>query len=133
MAKIHAGVSELRVAYGHLVAASRNGTGTPAHLLLFYAVECGLKSACLRRNKLRTTESLKTTNHDLHSLIKELKLPAAAISAPPVLRLSGHKSEICPHSDAHQAWRYGVRIENADQAKFVGWLNVICEVLKEHL
>jgi len=132
MAKIHAGFSELRASHVRLFAASRNGHGAPGHLLLFYAAECLLKYAHLRGNNLKTTEQLENTDHDLHSLIKTLRIPASVLGSPPTLRLSRRRTELCPHSSAHQAWRYGVRIEGADEARFIAWLEKVCEVVKEH-
>jgi hypothetical protein len=105
----------------------------PAHLLLFYAAECGLKSAYLRRLNLRTTEQLSDVNHDLSSLIKSLSLRKSALGSAPVLRLSRRQNEVCHDSSAHQAWRYGVRIDTTDEATFVMWLHKICEVVKEHI
>jgi hypothetical protein len=129
MAKIHAGFSELRASHHYLVGAARVSQGPPAHLLLFYAAECGLKYVHLRRNKFRTTEQLGDIDHDLSLLIKNLNLSASAIGGVPALRLSRGENESCPPSSAHQAWRYGVRIDAADEAKFVTWLQKICEVV----
>jgi hypothetical protein len=133
MAKIHAGFSELKVSHLHLVAAAKSGAGPSAHLLLFYAAECGLKYAHLRRNKFRTTEQLGDLDHDLSLLLKKLNLSASAIGGAPGLRLSRSVNESCPPSSAHQAWRYGVRIEAADEARFVTWLQKICEIVREYL
>lgn len=134
MAKIHAGITELKSAHVRLFEASKKNAGAPRNLLLFYAAECGLKCACLLRNKLRTTEQLETVDHNLIGLIKGLKLRAPAGGSPPELRLYRRNPPTCPHSDAHQAWRYGVRLENAGELRFVEWLQNICEVLmKEHL
>ena len=131
MARLHAGVNELKAAHNNLEKAS-NGTGAPAHLLLFYAAECGLRCARLKANRLQTTKQLESADHDLHSLVKALKL-SAALGPPPTLHLSKRKSETCSHSQAHQAWRYGIRIEGSDEAEFVTWLRKICKILKEHI
>jgi hypothetical protein len=134
MAKIHAGFSELKSSHLRLVASTKNTAGPPAHLLLFYAAECGLKYAHLRRNNFRTTEQLGDLNHDLSLLIKDLNLSASAVGGAPALRLSRDESESCPPANAHQAWRYGVRIETADETRFVTWLQKICEVVvREYL
>jgi len=134
MAKIHAGFSELKASHFQLIAAAKGGQGPPAHLLLFYATECGLKYAHLRRNNFRTTEQLGDVNHDLGLLVKKLKLSKSAIGDAPALRLSRGKNEPCPPSSAHQAWRYGVRIDAADEAGFITWLQRICEVVvREYL
>jgi len=132
MAKIHAGFSELKASHLQLVAAANRNAGSPAHLLLFYAAECGLKYATLRRNNFRTTERLSDVNHDLSWLIKNLNLSASAIGSTPTLRLT--RGESCPLSSAHQAWRYGVRIDASDEARFVSWLKRLCEVVvREYL
>ena len=134
MAKIHAGFSELKASHVRLVAAAKAGQGPPAHLLLFYAAECGLKYVHLRRNNFRTTEQLGNTDHDLNLLIKNLNLSAAAIGGVPSLHLSRDENEFCPPSSAHQAWRYGVRIDRGDEAQFVIWLARICDVVaREYL
>jgi hypothetical protein len=134
MAIIHAGINELKSSHHRLSAAARTNTGPPAHLLLFYAAECGLKYAQLRRSKLLTTERLTELNHDLVALIVDMKLPAWAVGELPPLRFSRNSSESCPTSCAHQAWRYGVRINAEDEAKFVTWLQRICDlVVKEYL
>jgi hypothetical protein len=134
MAKIHAGFSELRASHVRLTAAARDSEGPPAHLLLFYAAECGLKYARLRRDNLMTTEALEDLDHDLNSLIKKLKLSASTIGPTPILRFYRSQTETCPASDAHQAWRYGVRIESVDEGRFVTWLLRICEfVAREYI
>ncbi|HXP86947.1 MAG TPA: hypothetical protein VN841_19615 [Bryobacteraceae bacterium] len=134
MAKIHAGFSELKASHLRLVASAKSNEGPPAHLLLFYAAECGLKYVHLRRNNFRTTEQLRDANHDLNLLIKDLNLSASAIGGAPALRLSRGEDESCPPASAHQAWRYGVRIDATDEARFVAWLQRICEVVvREYL
>ena len=129
MAQIHAGFSELRASHLRLIAAAVRGEGPPAHLLLFYAAECGLKYVHLRRNNFRTTEKLGDVDHDLSLLVKNLKLSASEIGGAPALRLSHRQNESCPASSAHQAWRYGVGIDATDEARFVTWLQRICEVV----
>lgn len=100
MAKIHAGFSELKASHLRLAAAARNSEGPPAHMLLFYAAECGLKYAHLRRNNLKTTKELQNVDHDLSLLIKDLKLSATEIGSAPALRLSRDVNQPCPPSSA---------------------------------
>lgn len=133
MAKIHAGFSDLKASHVRLSDAASKSQGAPAHLLLFYAAECGLKCAHLRRLKLRTTEQLGDLDHDLNSLIQDLKLSKSELGSAPTLHFTRRRNEACHSSDAHQAWRYGVRIDAADEASFVAWLRRICEVVKEHI
>ena len=133
MAKIHAGISELKSSH-HRLSTFWGNAGAPAYLLLFYAAECGLKYAELKRRNLRTTEQLEDVDHDLNRLIKSLNVPAAVLGAAPALRLSRPKNEPCPHSSAHQAWRYGVRIDPNAENEFVAWLRRICDfVRREYL
>jgi hypothetical protein len=133
MAKIHAGPRELNASQKRLASAAKQTAGTPAHLLRFYAAECGLKYLYLHWNNFRSTEALDTLDHDLVSLIKSLKLSAATIAAPPTLRFRG-KGESCSHTSAHQAWRYGVHLDPEDEQKFVVWLEDICDyVAQENL
>jgi hypothetical protein len=95
MAKIHAGFSELKASHFRLVAAARSSQGPPAHLMLFYAAERGLKYVHLRRNNFRTTAQLGDVNHDLSLLIKNLKLSATELGGAPALHLSrGEKGNL---------------------------------------
>ena len=69
---IHSGVGNLRKAFQrHRLAAIPQPQARI--LLLFYAVECGLKAAWLTRNRLRDTSSieakLKDRGHDLDSYL----------------------------------------------------------------
>jgi len=134
MAKIHAGISELKASHLRLRAVATTNQGPPAHLLLFYAAECGLRYVQLRRSSLRNTERLGELDHDLVGLIKTLNLPLSALGELPSLRFSRRRGESCSPSDAHSAWRYGVRIDADDEAKFLTWLQRICDVVvKEYL
>src|SRR5262249_10517328 len=74
MAKIYAGINELKAAHLRLNSTARTNQGPPSHLLLFYAAECGLKYAHLKRRSLRTTEQLGDVDHDLNALIKSLNV-----------------------------------------------------------
>jgi hypothetical protein len=77
------------------------------NLLLFYAVECGLKAAWLKRNRLRDTSEieplLKQEGHDLIYWTKALYLPAAITNGSVGFRLrpGGAKLDV---EFAHQVW-----------------------------
>lgn len=134
MAKLHSGVSELKAAHKNLRTAAAQGSGAAFHILLFYSAECGLKSAYLRSQNLRSTAQLEDSDltHDFSRLIIALKLPKTFPKAP-VFRLSKDDSKSRHHSDAHQAWRYGIRIHPDDEEQVVSWLNSICDSIKEYL
>jgi hypothetical protein len=100
-------------------------------LLLFYAAECGLKSAWMRRNRLRTTAQidaylLQQSGHDLMLWAKELFLPAAVVHGTVQFRLQ-RDGVPCGVPLAHQAWRYGVRIDPQDEQRLVRWIANLCD------
>lgn len=86
-------------------------------LLLFYAAECGLKERLLDRRGSRDSAALETT-HDLRKLAKELRLPRAMGAR--LDRLQSCKMRSATHgpislADLHQAWRYGAKLDSADE------------------
>lgn len=141
---IHTSARELREAFfRHCNAVQRIET-VCSYLLLFYAVECGLKSILLRQRRLTSTCQLDDAflSHDFAPLIKELRLPRSVIgkvgdtrdsSRPrlPSFRLDRDRSS-WSMSEAHQAWRYGVRVHSEDESKIVEWLNQVCIWVKEN-
>lgn len=141
MSWIDAGVSELRFAFFcHLRAREeRNGQNDPSNnLLLFYAVECGLKAVLLRRRNLRTLREIKTDNaeglgHDLAYYVKELRISAATVSLKGAYRLGGRQSGSCAVRDVHQAWRYGVRMDPGDEGQLVNGLVRLTDWVREEL
>ncbi|MDT7520118.1 hypothetical protein RAE19_15620 [Rhodoferax sp. TBRC 17660] len=96
--------------------ANNQSRKNPHRLLMFYAVECGLKAVWLkRRNRdLFDEADIKRTGHNLRDLLKELNV-GSDLSLPNDFQLEkpmrrGQFGEI------HQAWRYGGRtISPADQ------------------
>jgi hypothetical protein len=104
---------------------------------LFYAAECGLKAAWLKRNKLRSTSQLNSgvnanAGHDLMLWAKKLGLPAALASVTVRFRLKRDSSTFQP-AVAHQAWRYGVEILAVDETVLVNWLQALCQWAKGEL
>jgi hypothetical protein len=134
---IPAGFSELKKAFNkHSSVASLN-TGPSYFLLLFYAVECGVKSIYLTRNRLRTTEDISDLNlrgsHDLAAWAKELRLPANLTDGiPREIRLDrdGNNYQI---GEAHQAWRYGIVLEAENEQSVIEWLKKIEAWIKENI
>ncbi len=129
---------QLKHAFNTNRSASEKISGTSSYLLLFYAVECGLKSVWLNRRK---TRKLKTQDNSLlfkygHSLdlwVKELKIAAKEVGVPPNFHLDGDRSTILKIGKAHQVWRYGVKIKLEDEKKLVEWLQNICNWIKENI
>jgi hypothetical protein len=120
------GLSELKSAFYLHGKNSKRNSGASDFLLLFYAVECGLKAAILKANRLMKASQLtdKFITHDLHLLIKELKLSAPASGINANFRIHrDHSSWAVEY--AHQAWRYGVEIIEVDQTRLITWLNAL--------
>ncbi len=85
----------------------------PHRLLLFYAIECGLKAVWLKRQNRTVFESTDIGNmgHNLHKLLKDLRV-SKDLSLPENLQLETLKRpQSTPRngdiSILHQAWRYG--------------------------
>lgn len=136
--KIHVGFSDLRQAFHAHRGAAEKTQGISSHLLLFYAAECGLKSIWLKQKKLQTTKQipdptlLSKDGHNLDRWVKELKISARHVKSTPSLHLASDGSTL--HIEkAHQAWRYGIRIELEDEKNLVEWLNSVCNWIKENM
>lgn len=106
---------ELSVVATPAVAGDR---WNPHRLLLFYAVECGLKAVWLKR-KGRTLfegEDITRTGHDLRHILKDLNV-GSSLSLPESFRLPVARRGQEPLSrngkfgDLHQVWRYGAKCE----------------------
>jgi hypothetical protein len=133
---IHAGHSELRKAFFIHSTITIETNPKSYNLLLFYAVESGLKSIYLRSNNLNTTERITDihllNSHDLSRWVKELKLPASIRAECHGFKLKRDGSHR-PLREAHQAWRYNVEIEPRDQRKIVIWLKTLKKWIEENL
>jgi hypothetical protein len=131
---ISVGFSELQGAFRKHSQFVGNGNSPSNNLILFYAIECGLKSVYLRRRSLSSTDKIRDEtlrkSHDLAKWVKELRLPA---------QIAGNSPSFCLNRDqsrfhvalAHQAWRYGALILNQDEQILVSWLSKIKEWIEE--
>lgn len=83
-------------------------------LLLFYAVECGLKAVWLKRQSRTLFEGadIHRMGHDLQQVLKDLKV-GSTLSLPDVFELPAASQgtaslpRMGKFGDVHQAWRYG--------------------------
>ena len=96
-----------------------------------------MKAAWLTRNRLRDTSQIepacfKDGGHDLTIWTKRLKLPATVTGANVSFRLrdAGTRLQL---KFAHQAWRYGVDMEPADEAALHQWLEQVWQWTKGEL
>ncbi len=100
----------------NLQAFSSFSPPTNSHrLLLFYAVECGLKTLLMKRRQVNSTdqvEEILSSKHDLNKLLDHLKA-GSALRLPRQFQLSniriqGKETERNVTSgEINQMWRYG--------------------------
>jgi len=91
-----------------------NQRGASHRLLLFYAVECGLKVVWLKRRG-RTcfgADDIARVGHDLRRMLRELRVAGSFSLSENLLldpiRCNRNKAQrACKSSDLHQVWRYG--------------------------
>ncbi len=98
-------------------AYTKEESPTNAHrLLLFYAVECGLKALILRhRAKTHTGECEEATSHahNINGLLDFLRAGAELRIRPDEIKMDSIKSvggrivRTVPARDINQMWRYG--------------------------
>lgn len=71
---------------------------------------------------------MQNRGHDLVMWLKELRV-GARIGSAPTLRL---KDDSTLHvSQAHEAWRYGVRMRSDDESGLRSWLVHVCAWVQE--
>lgn len=97
---------------------AQSNTKNSHRLLLFYAVECGLKAVLMNRERVNRTDDLgdKLTEiqHNLNKLLDELQINVS-YRLPDQLILSDIKKpdqeRKLTAGDINQVWRYGAKIE----------------------
>lgn len=114
---------EMERAWRDNLLASYNTQRTNAHrLLLFYAVECGLKFVLMRRRKIKRSDlcaEIAEYQHDINMLLRclssntDLRLPEQ-ISMKPIRTHSGYDERKFTPGDINQMWRYGGSCSLAD-------------------
>lgn len=132
---VDVGVAALIGSYATLRNDSAKTEGAPAHLLLCYAVECGLKAAYLRRGKSRSTDALppELRNHDLRELGKALNLASTHLEQiKPCRRRHASQIPVEPR-ELHEAWRYGAALDNDDEQRAVTAIQKLSEWCRREL
>jgi len=106
------------------------------YLLLFYAIECGLKSIYLRRHRLQTIDQIYDVqlrkSHDLALWVKELRLPASQTGIAPSFKLARDSQGSLGIEFVHQAWRYGVIVDVVDEQLILLWLGRVKRWIEEN-
>lgn len=135
---IPAGSRQLRRAFFKHAEQAKKGTSPSHYLLLFYAVECGLKSIYLNRarTRVRTTHDISDErlrrSHDLARWALELRLPSVITRANTFFRLRSDNSS-WSIDYAHEAWRYGIAMHPADEQRLVHWLKLVHQWIEENI
>ena len=110
-------------------------------LLLFYAVECGLKAVWLKRNSLTlfSQDDIDQFGHDIGKIFKclhtgdEYSLPENLQLSPVITQ---DKQKIPRNGDIsllHQAWRYGGQCQQPSDQACEAQLEKILKWIKKEL
>jgi hypothetical protein len=107
---------EIEKAWRENKSASEKTPRSNAHrLLLFYAVECGLKAVLMRRQQKNRSDlctDISECQHDVNKLLdclyagEKLKLPAQLSMQPLKGKKINDERKFTP-GDINQMWRYG--------------------------
>jgi len=124
--------SEMRKAFlrnTKAASALQGSHETCRGLLVFYGVECGLKYLLMTENGYKDTAKVgKRYTHDLLTMIRELRLAPSELTPTPqgavppktvscLMQYSTRKT--LDFSELHQAWRYGIDIEEPTQLQIL--------------
>ena len=107
--------------YGMYKKADEDVSRQSRLLILFYSVECGLKSYILKEIGKNTYEDLKmyyqnktgrnVPGHDVKAMTKEVGIETKY----PLKRISLKDGGIVMPNQYNELWRYGAEIENAEE------------------
>ncbi len=103
-------------------------------MVLFYAVECGLKLLYMRKHRLKQTDqkdpsgkSVVSFSHKLNELLKE---NGFSYTIP---KMTAKDSTQIEADSLHQAWRYGKSLEEQKEELCLKVLNKVFNELKQKL
>ncbi len=143
MAQIPFTDRELKRAWRDLSQASLPASGgerkNPHRLLMFYAVECGLKAVWLKRQcrSLFEQEDIDRTKHNLRQVLKDLGAGwiladhSESVQLQPLL--SGNVERKGDISILHQAWRYGGTCKTPSDAELEKQLEQVLDWIRGEL
>lgn len=126
---------ELAAAFGrHVRAYEQAMDKTASHwLLLYYAVECGLKLCILRQDPRRkSTADLpdELRSHHINLLLREAGYPGETLKSVRV-DPAGRSAGTVPPELVHELWRYGVDANRDDCTRTVEKLERIVAWLRD--
>jgi len=138
MSRIPAGFGQLRKAFEAHWKIGQENYGQSCYLLKFYSVECGLKSMYIHKydksHKI-SSEEIPDLRHKLDQWIKELNIPASQIGQPPgfTIRHGGITEPKRNIERIHEAWRYGVAVDQDDEIAILNWLDDVSAWVRDSL
>jgi len=131
---VHVTQKEIQKAFRNhksVVDISGNLGCRTSKMVLFYAVECGLKALYMRENRLRRTdqenslkESVFSFKHDLNRLLVKMNMNIKVPKA-----VAKDNSQIEP-KEIHEAWRYGKELDKQKEQRCIERLKDILRELE---
>lgn len=132
---------ELERAWRVSRSAAQIAEPTNAHrLLLFYAIECGLKALYLKQRRTEVLDKaiIEQLGHNLNKALDEVKA-GKALHLPDNLTIEPFKSNNnpasrkCNNSQINQVWRYGAKfIAPSDDATLEQKLTTIAKWIESY-
>ena len=142
MAKIPFTNRELVRAWRRSLDVSKSEQRTNPHrLLLFYAIECGLKATYLKQINKTVIDSdiAQQFSHDINKLCEKLSINSSFM-LPQSLRMKDCKvdskdvTRTCSPSEINQIWRYGGTLDGVENDIFLeGKLEKLNEIIEKEL
>jgi len=136
--KIHAGFGQFKKAFENHWKNGSRGDDPSHYLLRFYSIECGLKSMYLEKNDPSHRENstnMPNYGHKLDIWLDKLMIPAHILSPPPQFKLHSTINIKSPRKihRAHEAWRYGVKMNEQHENEILDWLRNANELINRSL
>ncbi len=138
MAQIDTGHSNLVNAFN--THKKVTGESLSHQMILFYGVECGLKALVCsssynshhsKLSDIILSSGNTATTHKINDLIIHLRLPASLGKCPNVkINKDGQNVD---HSEIHQAWRYGIKLDPTLEEQAIKWLKAMVVFLATKL
>ena len=136
--RIHAGFSQFKKAFSDHWKNGSKGDDPSYYLLRFYSVECGLKSMYIDKEdtfRKMNSNDMPDHGHRLDWWLKELKISASEISPPPRFILNSSINIRSPREihRSHEAWRYGVKMDQTKEKLLLEWFDKAEKYIKDYL
>ena len=128
---------EMEIAYRNHKSVWESGKDTPNNshkMILFYAVECGLKVYFMKHNSLeqayetnQNNESPLKFGHKIRDLCEKLNIKLK------ISRITKNVDKPIEPQDFHQAWRYGKQLDKDEENVCIEEFQRILEELNKKL